>query len=238
MAAVKEEHWATGVANMGATTSSAAPPSSTSTRGPHCTKQNSGQITTPAASIAPSLSLGAMGTPQMPTMYPGFPAGLFNAAFAAAAAATFPNGLGGTAVGTAGTALAANKTCTAESPVSKRRKRDRSSQEECERKPDAATVRAGVASARNTPQGAVPAPKVEACQARTEAVTPGGAGGATSIPGAPFNAGAWPQPMNVLTPCMFSGEISNQERKVSPSILGAVYLGRNSQKSEETLPLF
>lgn len=214
MPEVKDEHWTTnGAMNVPrapvAASADLASSKSAPSTGP---AKSSGQCAvTPSTKLAPSFPLGPS---QMPQMYPGFPPGLFNAAFAAAAAAAFP-GLGGTNGGS--NPLGVLPVVTPGSPCLPqvnftRNRAERGAEGEANTKSDATGATSDVGGG-NVQQGALPATKVETSEATVDAPA-GGTGRTTAVATPTFKASPWSQPMNVITPGMLGGEISNQERKV------------------------
>lgn len=181
------------------------------------------------------------------SMFGGFPVvgGFFNAAaFAAAAAAVFPGGIIPTTTAqtnpanpmtmtSQGTMLMSPGKTTADSPTtpaaggqaapsSKRRKRGRAEDGQPEVKPEAVGGGIGTATTGVRGVGGSLMSKLEGNYPHQDGIGVAGgtaaAGGAAGngVGGAPWVGGA----MNVLTPNLFEGDMSNQERKVRRGEIG------------------
>lgn len=177
----------------------------------------------------------------MASMFAGFPGGFNAAAFAKAAAAAFPGGLPKlaaappAAMSSPAFGAATTNAGSTSKPATKRRKRGRAAEEEHAETPTGAdsvkpegyaggTAMAAAAGGNSKVAAGGPlATKLAEQPAAGVAISPqpGGVGGAGAA-GASA-AGAWTPPaaggagaatINVLTPNLFNGDMSNQERKV------------------------
>lgn len=197
------------------------------------------QATTMLPKPAPIAALPqptAAAATAMASMFAGFPGGFNAAAFAKAAAAAFPSGLPKLAAAPCVPGFGATATTAGNKPATKRRKRGRAAEEEdAETLAGADAVKpegcAGGAAVMAVAAGGNPTTKVGAAGgplvaklAESVAISPqpGGTAGGAGAAGASVK-GAWADPaaggaggttINVLTPNLFNGDMSNQERKV------------------------